>query len=253
MAPNPGGMRDDTITVIVLASESERVVLWHCACHPVGFPNSNQVSSDYPGEIRRRIREIFNNETAVIFLQGFCGDVRPNTPEGPPGLIRRLALGPSFGKFSIDDWNQWAGGIADAVEDAIVRSQAITVGKTTARMSQAPLGELLVGAHQHLCVEFQLVMLFGQIPLIVVSAEPVIELSMLCPVSGALFVGYSRDVFGYWPRTSQLKVGGYEVTGFRELFGVPYPWVSDPDSVFVRMFRQVTAEVGCCDPRLSSI
>jgi hypothetical protein len=45
-------------------------------------------------------------------------------------------------------------------------------------------------------------------------------------------VGYSRDVFGYWPLEMHIRQGGYEVNGFKQWFGVPYEWRTGVDQVF---------------------
>ena len=69
---------------------------------------------------------------------------------------------------------------------------------------------------------------------VAVSAEPVLGLSELCP-AGALRIGYSRDVFGYWPREMQIAEGGYEVNVFKPWFGVPHEWRSGLDQLFSKL------------------
>ena len=66
-------------------------VLWSYACHPVGFPARTRVSADFPGVVRRALRDAHGAELPVLFLQGFAGDVRPRETGATTRFTRRLA------------------------------------------------------------------------------------------------------------------------------------------------------------------
>jgi hypothetical protein len=92
------------------------------------------------------------------------------------------------------------------------------------------LDALMVGADRNRAVEIQQLGALGE-KFVAVSAEPLLGLRELCPAN-SLLVGYSRDVFGYWPLEMQISQGGYEVNGFKDWFGVPYTWRTGLDQVF---------------------
>ncbi|MDR1947991.1 MAG: hypothetical protein LBQ38_01225 [Spirochaetaceae bacterium] len=49
------------------------LVNFTCHCDVVG--SETAVSADYPGELRRVLKEHYGHDTAVLFLQGPCGDI----------------------------------------------------------------------------------------------------------------------------------------------------------------------------------
>jgi hypothetical protein len=233
MAPNPDGPVDPAVTALVLQGETTAVV-WHYTCHPTGFPDDLKISADYPGLVRAALRQRFGKDTAVIFLQGFTGDVRPVSAASAGGmvsLLRRAAQGPRFHDMQTDGWRDWSSTISAAVMRAI--DAAIPVDDVAAadgRISQINLDALMAGADRSRAVEVQHLCALGE-KFIAVSAEPLLGLRELCP-RDTLLVGYSRDVFGYWPPDIQIKQGGYEVNGFKQWFGVPYAWRTGVDDVF---------------------
>jgi hypothetical protein len=107
MAPNPEGPTDELATVILLRrADDEQVigVIWHYTCHPTAVVPDSVVSSDYPGAVRRALRERFG-EIPCVFVQGFCGDIRPNMRRSEQStgfrdrvrrVIRKVMSGPSF-------------------------------------------------------------------------------------------------------------------------------------------------------------
>jgi hypothetical protein len=81
------------------------------------------------------------------------------------------------------------------------------------------LDALMVGADRNRAVEVQQLGALGE-KFVAVSAEPLLGLREFCPAN-SLLVGYSRDVFGYWPLERHIRQGGYEVNGFKECSAFP--------------------------------
>src|SRR5262249_241470 len=79
------------------------------------------LSSDYPGGVRHALRRHVGRELPVVFLQGFCGDLRPPATgrwRRSGSLPRRLLLlassvvnGPGFTAFMPDEYQRWRNGI----------------------------------------------------------------------------------------------------------------------------------------------
>jgi hypothetical protein len=233
MAPNPAGPVDPMLTAIVLRGGARRTVIWHYACHPVSFPDSLAISAEYPGVVRTRLRSVFGANTAVLFLQGFAGDIRPPNGESAPSLgrlCRTVAQGPGLADMTLFAWQSWSQRVARAAERACHDAQPLKPGAIAGARSTVPLASLLQDAPAGRAIELQRLRILGE-DIVAVSAEPLVALKEFCP-RRALCVGYIGDVFGYWPRTSYLPAGGYEVNAFKKPFGVEYPWCPNPDAVF---------------------
>src|SRR5207237_7654952 len=119
-APNPAGPRDETLHLLTFSDPTDRplAVLWSYACHPVGFPARTRVSADFPGVVRRALRDAHGAELPVLFLQGFAGDVRPREVGATTRFGRRLVelvLGARFAPLSPAQYAAWAGGLAERV------------------------------------------------------------------------------------------------------------------------------------------
>lgn len=86
MAPNKTGPIDTTLSCIKIMSQQNepRALIINHGLHPTTLAHDFlQLSSDFPGRMRRKLQEHFHYSIPVLFLQGACGDVRPNiTDEG---------------------------------------------------------------------------------------------------------------------------------------------------------------------------
>jgi hypothetical protein len=236
-APNESGAVDPLVTAIVIQGERTAVV-WHYSCHPTGFPEQ-KISADYPGVVRQALRQRFGKDTASIFLQGFTGDIRPVSGARPPGLmplVRRAVQGPRFYDMEMENWLGWAKIISNGVMQAIDAATSIEDDvPVSGRIASTTLDKLMLGGSRNRLVEVQHLYCLGE-RIIAVSAEPLVSLKDLCPTD-SLLVGYSRDVFGYWPREIQFGLGGYEVNDFKDWFGVAHEWQSGLDDVFSQLVK----------------
>ena len=89
--PNDQRKVDDRVTVIAALNEADKPIclISHFACHPV-LDTAGTYGSDFPGNLRRRLRQALGEETICLYLQGYCGDVRPNLVHSPSGLKDRI-------------------------------------------------------------------------------------------------------------------------------------------------------------------
>jgi len=75
--PNKTKKIDNIINIIKFIRQDNKTVeciLVKYTCHPVSDPD-NTVGADYPGYLRDYLKKKLMNN--LIFLQGFCGDIRP--------------------------------------------------------------------------------------------------------------------------------------------------------------------------------
>ena len=228
-APNPAGPRDETLHLLTLSDPTDRplAVLWSYACHPIGFPTTSRVSADFPGVVRRALRDAHGAELPVLFLQGFAGDVRPREVGATTRFGRRLAelvLGPLFAPLSPAQYAAWSGGLAERVVG--VARGALRTRRPVApvcRRERIALSTLVAGATSGREVTFQRMSLDPAFHIVGVSAEPVTAyggvLRRLYP-GAVLPVGYVDSVFGYLPTAPMLAERGYEDSGFMQAFGL---------------------------------
>ena len=78
-APNPEGVVDDRLRVLVLRDKSDaiRSVGIRLSCHPVATGAQHRITADYPGAFRAAFAKAFGPRVTPFVLQGAGGDMRP--------------------------------------------------------------------------------------------------------------------------------------------------------------------------------
>jgi hypothetical protein len=237
MAPEPDGATDERATVILLRradSNAVMVAIWHYACHATAVVPSNAISADFPGAVRRALRQEFG-DVPCLFVQGFCGDISPKMVRALSPLSDRLRSltrlpiqGPTFPPSTPDDYVRWSESLAAAVV-RIAQSRANeqpATGTLATGLADVALSSFFEGKTPDKPLLAHIVRL-GAIELMTLSAEvtmewqPILE-NKIPPRDGRLrlYAGYLGTLYGYLPTPDQIREGGYEVTGFQHLFGL---------------------------------
>jgi hypothetical protein len=229
-APNPSGPRDETIHLLRISPPTggPLALVWSYACHPVGFPRPLEVTAEFPGRARRRLRQEYGADLPVLFWQGFAGDVRPPELDRATSLasrVRRLVLGPRFGRFTGEEWERWSDSLAARVAQTASASPQLRLGGSLAAGRVVrPLSEFVIGATDDRQVVFHRIVLGGGLTIVGVSAEVVTEYGRLVreafPDTAIVPVGYIDEVYGYLPTARMIEEGGYEASWFLEPFGI---------------------------------
>jgi hypothetical protein len=240
MAPDPQGPTDERATVLLLrrADDGEAIgVIWHYTCHPTAVIPDNVVSSDYPGAVRRALRKQFG-EIPCVFVQGFCGDIRPNMRRSEPRtsvrdrlrrVFRAVVSGPSFPTPAAGEWTRWSEDLAAKVVAIALAApgQGASPAKLAVGSASIPLSEFFAGSAPDKPLAAQTVSLGDVLELVALSAEVTVEwqdiIDREIPVRNGrirLYAGYLGALFGYLPTATQIREGGYEVEGFQPLFGL---------------------------------
>jgi hypothetical protein len=238
-APNPSAPKDERATVALLRKSSGEIasLIWHYTCHPTAVVPDHVISADYPGAVRRALRERFG-DIPCVFAQGFCGDIRPNIKtaarrsgwhERLRRMIRLIASGPLFVPASADEWTRWSQSLAEGV-CGIAQGKPVTTfspANLQTGSTKIPLGDFFTGSIPDKMLAAQVVRIGEELEIVALSAEPSVEwqrtLDEAVPVrSGCvrLYTGYLGALFGYLPTAAQIPQGGYEVEGFQPLFGL---------------------------------
>jgi hypothetical protein len=240
MAPNPQGPTDERATVLLLRRADDATIIaaiWHYTCHPTAVIPDNVISSDYPGRVRRALRERFG-EIPCVFAQGFCGDIRPNMRRATQGagfldrvrrMVRTVMSGPSFAAPAAGEWTRWSDDLAaKVVAIAQTPSCKISSPATLATGSASiPLGGFFKGSPPDKLLAVQVVRFGDMLELVALSAEATVEWQDIIDREilvrngrMRLYAGYLGALFGYLPTAVQIPEGGYEVEGFQPLFGL---------------------------------
>lgn len=225
--PNPKGAVDDVLTVVTARGvDDDRVlgVLWNFACHPVGHPCPGCISAHFPGLVRERLRESLG--APVLFLQGFSGDIRPDSPSANRPQAhgwRRYLSGPGYSAFTEADYQRWVALMADHVERVVGSPPGIATGSgLRVAEASAERGSVLVNSDSAAPVRFASLALGDDVRIVGVSMEAVCDYAAhvryVARERWVLPAGCMGDVAGYAPTAKMLKEGGYEVDGFCPAF-----------------------------------
>lgn len=226
LGPNPNGDRDESVRILEFSKPGGKpsAVIWNYACHPTDFPGTLQVSAEYPGIVRSRLRKEFG-DIPVLFLQGFSGDVRPpfaGRSAGIRGFLRRILVGPQFRKPLRREWEQWSNGLAESVA-RFSRSapRCLRIDSLRLKRVEVPEDEFAAGGSGDKSLIWHLIDC-GGFRIVGINAEPVVKYRRLLEesLSGEplLTVGCLDQPVCYLPSDNMIPERGYEVEGFRTLF-----------------------------------
>jgi hypothetical protein len=240
MAPNPDAPTDELATVLLLRRADDGAVvaaIWHYTCHATAVIPPDVISADFPGAVRRALRQRFG-EIPCVFVQGFCGDISPKMAGADPKesiggrlrrFVRKLTSGPTFSPRMASDWQRWSESLAAGIGAIAERPPEKTDAPAALSIStaQIPLTEFFRGRAPDKPLTVQAVRLGTALELVALSAEVTVEwqsiLDSALPASEGrlrLYAGYLGALYGYLPTPRQIGEGGYEVTGFQRLFGL---------------------------------
>ncbi len=236
-APNFKGVRDTTIYLFKFLDKygNLQAILWSYSAHPIEVFNSNELSANYVGEVRKTLRSKLNNPLlSVVFFQGFSGNLKPYSSYRKfsfNSLIKRFVQGRYF--FSPLSYKGYTKLCDDLCHDVLQTydQKALTIipiklniGSITLLMSNYiesdyPVPKLIIHV---LKISPSLVM-------IAISAEVVSEYYYL--IKNALKktlpdlklmipFGCMGSVFGYLPTDQLIYNGGYESEGFFQGFSL---------------------------------
>jgi hypothetical protein len=170
----------------------------HAACHPVHEMCMRHVSSDFPGEMCRRLEE--NGSFGMpMFLNGAAGDVNPPT----------VSLGPKYSK-------QHGDALADLVETPRrkIYSGDSPFAFATCQQQFAIREHSGVSNSADGIARISVIRL-GKIALVFLPGEPFTETALQIesesPFDHTIIIGFSENNIGYIPTAEAFREGGYEV------------------------------------------
>jgi hypothetical protein len=233
--PNEDGFRDGRLSTILLRDQHDGkplAAIWSMACHPISSPGQNSVRPDYPGEIRKMLRNHFKNDIPVVFILGFSGDINPpsyakvekitRNEELPHFILTKAIAGKSFAEFDESGWSAYLKSIWDSMESSFRKDTLTEIeSNIEVKTEELPLSKLGLVTDKNLKM---CSIKIGRVRIIAMSAEVVAEwnpiLSKIFPDEIIMTTSCLEDVYGYLPTEGMIKDGGYEVDEFQETFNI---------------------------------
>ncbi len=239
----PEGPTDPEIEVLQFRKGNEPLVtLVNGTCHlTILGPNTNMVSADMAGVMRRRVEERLGG--FCMFLQGACGDINPNVGWSPENI-------PNMKKFG----EELAGAVLKAAENmeeislAPIQASEETMDaaldvpqgmedwppkKIYTRTINKNVGVPLFLIEPALCIRFPWkatvkktpqgyttpisigVLRLGDVAIAWASMEVFVDIGRAVKEASSapitLFAGYTNGYNSYLPTAKETKLGGYEI------------------------------------------
>ena len=234
MGPNQKVTPSVVGNILQIKSKNKTLAyIWQMPCHPTSLPKDSGHHSHFPGLIRKKIRQLENFEVPVVYMQGFSGDLRPNSMANPTGLIewlRRIILGPWFSVFTDLSFQKWAESIwsefSTCLTDIQNEKNKLSISAVHVCRSVYQLSNLIKTTNNRNGTMSIHSIRLGNLIIVGISAEVVSDyvklLRLQIPNMDFIPVGCIDDVFGYAPSSKILNLGGYESEGSRPFFEIEH-------------------------------
>jgi hypothetical protein len=221
--PNKIKKIDNVINIIKFIRQDNKAIeciLVKYTCHPVSDPEKT-VGADYPGYLRSYLNEkLINN---LIFLQGFCGDIRPKLIKKNKTFkdkIIKLLIGDRFRKSVNGDSENIAKTLSTIITN---NSKVVTKFNSNLAIKSKSINFFLPldnNSYSDKRLEIT-IWIWDKICFLFISAE-VLSSYRFKNIDGfyIINVGYSNGMLGYLPTVNDIKNGGYEVDKSRPFFGL---------------------------------
>lgn len=225
MASNRSHSINRNLDLMIASSDidgSPQFIIWSWPCHATASAKQSAVEADFPGVVRDRLREEYGADIPIVYLPGFCGDIRPDISTYF-SLNKARVLMPFarlFANNTEQKYRAFAINTAEAAVRAGSRLEKVHVNDVIVLSSvDIPLREMFEGECPDLFKAHRL--RSGDIDLLLVEAEVCSGYEdLLKPFvsKNTIFSGLTGEVYGYLPTDQQIAEGGYEADRFIDSF-----------------------------------
>jgi len=236
MLPNINQLIDDRLRILTVIGNNNEIVgvIYNVSCHPV-FGTSELISSDFPGLVNSQLEQ--TNNVFTMFLQGFCGDIRPNITtrsfinQSIKQNVKSLVYGEVFRKTTPNDLQIFSTEIAETLNDNF-RGGNKVISKFNSHSFVFSFESYTGKTNKESVIKlFSFDNIVGvSIPAEVLSGYYHL-LNKAFPKITFIPLGFSEGMLGYLPLYSQVSEKGYEVTSYKN-----YGWDSHLDSKNLKKF-----------------
>lgn len=193
-------------------------LLFHAVCHPCVFTWGDQwslpfpkgypkMSADFPGEAKNLVEKVYGDPTRALFLQGCCGDIRPNLPGYPYRCGDEADIrwtGRSLGCAAVRASDR------SVVREEMAKRRTVYPIRCASKMVTLPAAKK---GEQVRC-ELQ-AMKIGPFLFLTMPGEPMVEYGFrvekaIGDRAVPIVVGYANGNIGYICTAKSFQEGGYE-------------------------------------------
>lgn len=244
MLPNREKKVIEPINCLVFSTNKHKILAYNFPCHPV-FSSSSEASADFPGEVANLINKN-NSELEVIFIQGFCGDLRPDCTTRSLSLNHPLVSAKvlfnkeAFLKPQKEDFSGFCSAISNSILGATKDGTGVVVSQDNWCSVEfiAELRSQSGRTTRNVNIKIHRIdnLLFVNIPA-EVNSRYFCELKAEFPQLVLISLGFADDIIGYLPFVTEIAEGGYEVNSAGN-----YGWDSIFDTSSVKVLYEKLVE-----------
>ena len=257
MEADVNGYKNETIKIIKIidAKDKNKILstIWTLPCHPTNLYNKSLVSSEFPGAIRKSIRENQDNkEMIMVYMPGFAGDVRAAPPPRFSILktiryILQLSYPTKYFRFTNkEEYDAWIFLLTKRFNTILGSPSTILNLNSTllnSKIMKKDVSILGINAEGVDNITFRKITIGGELAFYTISAEPVSAYSKIIDTIAkekfSFYTGYSDEVFGYLPTDQQIKEGGYESSGFFKPFLITGNFKPSIENIVATCFKEM--------------
>tara|TARA_Y100000768_G_scaffold388539_1_gene385062 strand:- start:2597 stop:3871 length:1275 start_codon:yes stop_codon:yes gene_type:complete len=219
--PVPNYTVDNTLTTIKLSSKNrnKNFYIVNYSSHPSIY-RGNLISSEYPGLIRKFILNGTSSDNGLMFLQGFCGNLKPRLfeyakfkPKKPLHSIYEIIF--DFKRFKktydFKDVEKYATKISNAIKHSDFKNISENIFKIRGAINYTDLKQS--GSDKIIRSQIHALKISDKIIFIGINGEIFMEYSLWIrsKIPSVIPVGYVGGMTGYIPDDNSIFAGGYEV------------------------------------------
>ena len=220
------------------------VALVRLACHPVSSPSAVK-GPDFVGYLKQGLK---NRAKSILFLQGFCGDIRPKiikTEKSLKDFIIKALIGKRFRNANKKD----ALLIGNKISDTILnfKNESYDINFCNIEKSRKILHKMKLSDNSYHEKKLKIILWnWGSIVFLFINAEVLSGFNLLnYKEKKVLCVGYSNGMIGYLPTKKDILEGGYEIEKSRSIFKIKKNLSTDEEkkikekinNIFSKMYK----------------
>jgi len=217
--------RDVANVAAIKYGNNQKLLLISYAGHPV-FSQSEQTSSDFPGEIRLDLGSRLGCE--VMFFQGFGGDLRPHflRQDDKSSFFEKLksTFFKLYSRYDVRHFENFCSGVSDKIFDLVNDSNLFDIQRRDLSVSCSKKSYELRSEN----VDKRLVvksLSFNDNQFISINAEVFSAYYQMLNHGNPFFaISCSEKLIGYLPTSSDIEKGGYEVVKANKNWNDSLPW-----------------------------
>lgn len=258
LAENPDGIVDHSLYCVLFSDADGNPIacVWSLAAHAAFMDGYRTLSPDFPGCVRRFLKERFGPHFVSIYLPGLAGSAIPNSAPKPfnrqtnkERILGILPFHHAIQPFDPAGYQVWSKRLGKMIAGLLRAHDYKSIEGMTVQYESLRSGPIFYdNGQQGLSLDLNIIRLGDEIEIITSNGELLGEwkplLDQLPKESGIRMVsGYAAGACLYVPPASEIRRGGYEVDRFRKAFGLDGKFVEGIDVNVVKAFGKLLTKV----------